>query len=313
MLLGVIVHSKVLGRSRHHHHHHHHRHKRAHTPLHHSSKKRSKLEVGIGDVTPPESPKKPPVVASPVVTSSTMTSSVMTSSVMTSSVVTSTMKSLPSMYKTGENEVTSTSITHFSAGIKDDDDATDVAYSPSDDIEKTMPETAITKNSVPVTTSEGFTAPSLSPNTMSKLQSLIQTVKDSIASLPAPSSEAMAKQNLPMSSASQAPMEENKNDTVTTSNDNATDNSNTSSAYVFHESLPVTSSVTMVTTLPVVQQQTPSARQHTSFYGNQDIYSSQTRAQLDHHQGDHRYQGDHYHGKREQWVPYRSNWSPQQR
>ena len=313
MLLGVIVHSKVLGRSRHHHkhhHHHHHRHKRTHPSQHHSLEKRSKLEVGIGGITPPESPKKPPAVATLVVTSSTTTSSVMTSSV-----VTPTLTSLPSMYKTGENEVTSTSITHFSAGIKDsDNDATDVAYSPSDEIEKTMPEADITKNSVPVTTSEGFTAPSLSPNTMSRLQSLIQTVKDSIASLPAPSSEAMAKQDLPPLSTSQAAMKENKSDTVSTSNNSATNDNNTSSAYVFHESLPVTSSVTMVTSLPVVQQQVPPTRQHTSFYGNQEMYSSQTRAQLDHHhQSDHRYQGDHYHGKREQWVPYRSNWSPQQR
>ena len=311
VLLGVIVHSKVLGRSRHHHHR---RHKRTHPPHYHSSEKRSKLEskveVGIGDVTPPESPKK---AATAVATPPALTSSIVTSS------DTPTMTLLPGMYGTGENEVTSTSITHFSAGIKDDDDdgvdnnGVDVAYSPSDEIEKTM--TVPTKNPLPVT-SEEFITPSLSPNTMSRLQSLIQTVKDSIASLPS-SAEVAAKQDAPQSMLQSATTEENKTNPVTNSDNNA----NTSSAYVFHESLPVTTtttttSVAMVTNLPVMQQQAPSTRQQPSFYGNQDKYNphpapppiygdKRFEAQFDHHHG--------YQGKREQWVPYRSNWSPQQR
>ena len=294
VLLGVIVHSKVLGRSRRHHHHHH-RHKRTHPPHYHSAEKKSKLEVGIGDVTPPpESPKKTPASATPIVTSL----------VVTSSIDTPTVTSLPT---TGENEVTSTSITHFSAGIKEDDDnGVDVAYSPSDEIEQTMAAPTITKNPLPVT-SEEFTTPSLSPNTMSRLQSLIQTVKDSIASLP-PSAEA-AKQNVTQS-VLQSTTEEKKSNAITTSDNNVA----TSSAYVFHESLPVTTSVAMVTNVPVMQQQAQSTRQHSSFYGNQEMYNQtppplygdkRFEAQFDHHHG--------YQGKREQWVPYRSSWSPQQR
>ena len=307
VLLGVIVHSKVLGRSRHHHHHHHHRHKRPHPPHHHLSEKRSKLEVGIGNVTPPESPKKP-----------STTPPVVTSSVMTSSTVTPIVTSIPSVYGTGENEVTSTSITHFSAGIKDDDannDATDsdvinseVAYSPSDDVAKpiTIP-TTNPDTPVPVTNTE-FTAPSLSPNTMSRLQSLIQTVKDSIASLPSPSSSgttaAVTQEDTSQSTVQTLSTEENNKDPVTTGDNTAP------SAYVFHESLPVTTSVAMVTNL---QPQVSSTRQHPSFYGNQDMYQNAPQmygdkrfeAQLDNHHG--------YQGQREQWIPYRSNWSPQRR
>lgn len=281
VLLGVIVHSKVLGRSRHHHHR---RQKRSHPPYHHSTEKRSKLEIGIGDVTPPASPRKtvPLVAATPLV----VTSSLVTSSDMP------TVTSLPSMYGTGENEVTSTSITHFSAGIKDNE-VDDVAYSPSDEIEKiTVP----TKSPLPVT-SEDFTTPSLSPNTMSRLQSLIQTVKDSIASLPS-SAEAAAKQD---QSTLQSTTREEKSNAVTTSD------TTTSSAYVFHESLPVTTtSVAMVTTLPVMQQQAKSTRQQPSFYGNQNMYNlHQTPPSVF---GDKRFDHHHgYQGKREQWVP----WSPQ--
>ena len=289
VLLGVIVHSKVLGRPRHHHHR---RHKRTHLPHYHSTEKRSKLEIGIGDVTPPVSPKKtaPLVAATPLVARS---------SLVTSS-DTPTVTSQPSMYGSEENEVTSTSITHFSAGIKDNEDneVDDVAYSPSDEIEKiTVP----TKNPLPVT-SEDFIAPSLSPNTMSRLQSLIQTVKDSIASLPS-SAEAAAKQD--QSILQSTTREENKSNAVTTSDNNAT----TSSAYVFHESLPVTTtSVAMVTNNPVMQQQAQSTRQQPSFYGNQNMYNPHQAPpsvygdkRFDHHHG--------YQGKREQWVP----WSPQQR
>ena len=291
VLLGVIVHNKVLGRSRHHHHHHrdHHRHKRTHPPHHNSFEKRSKLEVGIGDVTPPESPKKPTAaaiaapIAPPAVTLSVTTT------------ITPTVTSIPSMYGSGENEVTSTSITHFSAGIKDDTSPNnDTAYSPSDDIEKSL-----VAATAPPVTSEQFITPSLSPNTMSRLQSLIQTVKESIASLPSPSCTegAAAKQeNIPQSTV--------QSQTTTT---------DTSSAYVFHESLPVTTSVTMATNLIVTQQQTPSTRQNPSFYGNQEVYNppppmygnKRSEPQFDNHHG--------YQGQREQWIPYRSNWSPQRR
>lgn len=284
VLLGVIVHNKVLGRSRHRHHRdhrdHHHRHKRTHPPHHHSFEKRSKLEVGIGDVTPPESPKKAAAVAPPTVTSSVTTTA------------TPTVASIPNMYGSGENEVTSTSITHFSAGIKDDTSSNnDVAYSPSDEIEKTL--AAVSAAPAPPVTSEQFIAPSLSPNTMSRLQSLIQTVKESIASLPSPAS-----------SSEGAKQDNTSQSTVTTT----ASNNDTSSAYVFHESLPVTTSVTMATNIVVTQQQTPSTRQPPSFYGNQapPMYGNKrSEPQFDNHHG--------YQGQREQWIPYRSNWSPQRR
>ena len=288
VLLGVIVHNKVLGRSRHHrhHHHHHHRHKRTHPPHHHSSEKRSKLEVGIGNVTPPESPKKLSAAAPPTVTSSVVTTA-----------VTPTVTSIPSVYGSGENEVTSTSITHFSAGIKDDVTASsDVAYSPSDEVEKAIASPAAVAG-------EEFIAP-LSPNTMSRLQSLIQTVKDSIASLPSAAEGAAVKQDVLSSSTTQSLTVEEKNDITTT----ATTSTDTSSAYVFHESLPTTTSVAMTTNL---QQQIPSTRQHPSFYGNQEFYnppmygSKRSEPQFDNHHG--------YQSQREQWIPYRSNWSPQQR
>lgn len=302
VLLGVIVHSKVLGRSRHHHHHH--RHKRTHPPYHHSAEKRSKVEVGIGDVTPPESPKKPSIIATPTVTSSIQT--------VASSMTTTTVTSLPSVYGTGENEVTSTSITHFSAGIKDDDDvSSDIAYSPSDEIEKTVPVPTATKDPQAVTTEE-FIAP-LSPNTMSKLQSLIQTVKDSIASLPSSSPAAPGgagnQEDVSQSTAQPSSIEEDKVVAVTNDKNDVT----TQSAYVFHETLPVTTtSVAMVTSISVTQQHLPSTRQHSSFYGNQEMYNPhQTQPpmygekQFDRHHG--------YQGRREQWIPYRSNWSPQTR
>lgn len=327
VLLGVIVHSKVLGRSKHHHHHHY-RHKRAHPPQHHHyTEKKSKIEVGIGNVTPPgivESSKKQSTVVAAVTSSTSLSSSGVTQSMtlsssgvtqsMTSSLSSSssgvtqsmtsstTASTIPSMYGSGENEVTSTSITHFSAGVKDDDNS-DVAYSPSDEIEKTMDVPLTTKNSLPVKTEE-FTAP-LSPITVSRLQSLIQTVKDSIASLP-PSSTAAAKQE----DVSQPVVQPS---TVEGDKNNAKDdNETTQSAYVFHETLPVTTSVAMATNLPVAQHHLPPTRQHSGFYGNQETYKpSQTPPLM---YGDKRFDHQHgYQGQREQWIPYRSNWSPQRR
>lgn len=308
VLLGIIVHSKVLGRSRHHHH----RHKRTH-PHHYSTEKKSRIEVGVGNVTPPgmgESPKRssiaPPFVtsstASPIVTSSmatpTVTSSKATTFTVTSSMAAmSTVASVPSMYGTGENEVTSTSITHFSAGIKEDDAASsDTAYSPSDKVEKGITASPSNRNPLSVRTEE-FLTPSLSPNTMSRLQSLIQTVKDSIASLP---SSAAAKQEDSPQSVVQPSTVDDKNSTVSSDS-----NETTQSAYVFHESLPVTTSVAMVTSLPVMQQ-------HPGFYGNQEIYKPrQTPPPM---YGDNRFDHHHsYQGQREQWIPYRSKWSPQRR
>ena len=68
--------------------------------------------------------------------------------------------------------------------------------------------------------------------------------------------------------------------------------------HVFHESLPVTTSVAMVTSL---QLQVSSTRQHPSFYGNQDMYQNPPQmygdklfeAQFDNHHG---YQGQQERG-----------------
>jgi len=300
VLLGVIVHNKMLGKPRHHHHHHHHhhRHKRTHSQ-HHSAEKKSRIEVGIGNVTPPgirESPKKSSTVT-PIVTSSATPT-------VTSSSTTPTVTSVPSIYGTGENEVTSTSITHFSAGIKDEDAASsDTAYSPSDEVKKTITAPSTTINPLSVTTEE-FPTPSLSPNTMSKLQSLIQTVKDSIASLP--SSAAAKQEDLPQSVVQPAAVD-NKSSVVTTDSTETTQ-----SAYVFHESLPVTTSVAMATSPPITQQHPPPIRQHPGFYGNQEVYKPHQTPPLMY--GDNRFDHHHgYQGQREQWIPYKSKWSPQRR
>ena len=296
MLLGVIVHNKALGsssRSRHHH-----RHKRTHHTSHphdhtHQQHKKPKMEVGIGSVTPPEngpeSPRKPssttPILA---------------------------------------DQIPSTNITHFSAGLNNDvlssaglnsiglnseelsDGAKestsnvgsdDEAYSPSDNVEKP---TAIATNNTDtlnttttLTTTDTIIAPALSPNTMSRLQSLIETVKESIATMPT------VKQEEP------SPIEEPPPPPVQKVEE---DENTTKSAYVFHETLPPNvavpvATITMTTTASSVVNQQPVS----GFYGNPDVhphqplYGSGDPSQFDHHG---------YQEPRRRWSPYKGKWSP---
>jgi len=281
VLLGVIVHTKALGssgRSRHHHRHkrtHHTRDTHDHVQHQQQQHKKLKMEVGIGSVTPPSSPKKP------------------------SSSYTLTLE---------DNAVPSTSITHFSAGlnsvglnsegvssdVKETDNnvvSDDEAYSPSDNVvEKSItsnPEasTAVTST---LTATDNAITPALSPNTMSKLQSLIETVKESIAAMPS-----SVKQEEPSASEELPPLpttkEEEKDDSTT-------------SAYVFHETLPpnVNVSVTTVTMTQTTVNQQPVS----SFYGNPDVHPHKTV----HGSSDSSQFVYQEPGRR--WPPYKGKWSP---
>jgi len=295
VLLGVIVHNKALGssnRSRHHH-----RHKRSHHTSHshdymHQQHKKLKMQVGVGSVTPPdigsESPKK---------------------SLSTTSTPTFADNEVAS------TKVPSTNITHFSAGLNNEvlssasvrlnsndgaKDSTnnvsdDGAYSPSDNVEKsttTASDTDTLTTTTTLTTTDTVITPALSPNTMSRLQSLIETVKESIAAMPS-----SVKQDEP------APSEEPPPPSVKKEEE---DENTTKSAYVFHETLPpnITVPVTTVTMTStastVVNQQSVS-----SFYGNPDVHSQKTSygsAAAAAHHG--------FQEPRRRWSPYKGKWSP---
>lgn len=250
------------------------------------------MEVGIGGVTPPdigsESPKKP---------SSTTSTPILT-----------------------DNEVPSTNITHFSAGLNNEvlsntglnsvrlkssdgtKDSTnnvsdDGAYSPSDNVEKsttTASNTDTLTTTTTLTTSDTIIAPALSPNTMSRLQSLIETVKESIAAMPS-----SVKQEEPAPSVEPPPPPVKKEEE---------DENTTKSAYVFHETLPPNiavpvTTVTLTTTASTVVNQQPVS----GFYGNPDVHSQQVlygsgnASQFDHHG---------FQEPRRRWSPYKGKWSP---
>ena len=125
---------------------------------------------------------------------------------------------------------------------------------------------------------------------MSRLQSLIETVKESIAAMPS-----SVKQEEPAPSEEPPPLPVKKEEE---------DENTTKSAYVFHETLPPNivvpvTTVTITTASTVVNQQPVSG-----FYGNPDIHSQQTlgnASQFDHHG---------FQEPRRRWSPYKGKWSP---